>query len=105
MLLPMGPGGVEWTSFNPRGYDMKSIYKTAMVASVAALSLGLAACDSAAENAAEATGQITDAQGDAAKAVVDARAETEKAAIDAADPKTAAEAKAAAEAAPAAPAQ
>lgn len=61
---------------------MKSIFKTTMVASVAALSLGLAGCDSAAENEMEDnaeemedasdaridnmedSGQITDDQGD-----------------------------------------
>ncbi|NNC58481.1 MAG: hypothetical protein HKO05_00650 [Erythrobacter sp.] len=64
---------------------MKTTFKTAMLASVAALGLGLAACDSPAEEAAEENaeamedtadamedaGEITDEQADAMEAQAD----------------------------------
>jgi len=52
-----------------RGIIMKSIFKTSMVASVAALSLGLVACDSPTEDAAE---DRADAVRDATAAEADA---------------------------------
>lgn len=94
---------------------MKTVIKTSMLA--AALSFGLVACDSAAENQAEDNietmednrdaqvdsmedaGQITDDQADAMDDQTDAMEESMEESVDAADPNTPAEAAAATEAA------
>ena len=79
---------------------MKSIFKTSMVVSVAALSLGLAGCDSAAENQAEdeieatedaavadiemmeETGEITDDQAEMMEDNVEAEADAAEEVVD-----------------------
>lgn len=91
--------------------DMK-FGKTALVASAAILSLGLAACDLQAENQAEKevegmeagadlqveaqeeAGAITDDQADAMKDQIDAQADSADKALDETDPDTATEAEA-----------
>ncbi len=83
---------------------MKSIFKTSMVVSVAALGLSLAACDSATENQAEdeieateevaeeqidlmeETGEVTDEQADMMEENVEAEADAAEEAVDETDP-------------------
>ncbi len=94
---------------------MKTVFKTSMLA--AALSFGVVACDSAAENQAEDnieamedtrdaqvdamedSGQITDTQADAMDDRTDATEDRMEDAVDDVDPNTPAEAAAATEAA------
>jgi hypothetical protein len=61
---------------------MKSIFKGMMVVSVAAMGLGLAACDSKSENAAEDQAAIVRESGDAVGDSLDAAADATSGAVE-----------------------